>query len=329
MIAYYIYPLVFIAFFVLINLYFKIADKFNIIDKPNERSSHTEITIRGGGIVFYLAGLIYFIYSGFQHPIFFLGLTGLAVISFLDDIYDLPSKLRLGVHLLAIVSLLLFEFIWVLHQYTGIYYTLFSLVCFVIMVGVINAYNFMDGINGITGVYSLVLLVSLAYINRMVLQFSGNELIYFSILAVLVFNVYNFRKKAKCFAGDVGSVSMAFIILFLVGNLIFRTENYAYILLLGVYGVDTVLTIFHRLLNKENILEAHRSHLYQFMVHIGKISHLKVASIYGIVQLLLNILLIYCIQMEVNVWLVSGGILVSLATFYIILKRHYLIIQKL
>ena len=72
--------------------------------------------------------------------------------------------------------------------------------------------------------------------------------------------------------------------MFLLGKLIFETNNFSYILLLGIYGVDAVLTIFHRILKKENILEDQRSHLYQYMVHLGKKSHLKVATIYGVLD---------------------------------------------
>ncbi|HBX63692.1 MAG TPA: UDP-GlcNAc--UDP-phosphate GlcNAc-1-phosphate transferase, partial [Flavobacteriaceae bacterium] len=131
------YIFIFILLFVLELLYFRIADRFNIIDKPNERSSHTAITLRGGGVIFYLAALIFFIESGFQYPWFFLGLTMMSVVSFLDDIFTLSNKIRLFIHF---VSVLLMAY--QLDLFTMPWY--YILILFVVVVGVINAYNFMD-----------------------------------------------------------------------------------------------------------------------------------------------------------------------------------------
>ena len=154
----------------------------------------------------------------------------------------------------------------------------------IVCTGIINAYNFMDGINGITGGYSLVILAALAYINKEVVTFVEADFIYTVICSVLVFCFFNFRKKAKCFAGDVGSVSIAFILLFLIGRLIIETEDFSWIVLLSVYGVDSVLTIIHRLMLHENIGLPHRKHLYQIMANELKIPHVMVSSIYMAVQ---------------------------------------------
>ena len=108
--------------------------------------------------------------------------------------------------------------------------------------------------------------------------------IYTVLCSVLVFCFFNFRKKAKCFAGDVGSVSIAFIILFLMGRLIIKTEDSSWIVLLCVYGVDSVLTIVHRLMLHENIGLPHRKHLYQIMANELKVPHVVVSSIYMVVQ---------------------------------------------
>ena len=136
----------------------------------------------------------------------------------------------------------------------------------------------MDGINGITGGYSLVILAALAYVNKEVVTFVEADFIYTVICSVLVFCFFNFRKKAKCFAGDVGSVSIAFILLFLIGRLIIETEDFSWIVLLSVYGVDSVLTIIHRLMLHENIGLPHRKHLYQIMANELKIPHVMVSS---------------------------------------------------
>ncbi|NDV47261.1 UDP-GlcNAc--UDP-phosphate GlcNAc-1-phosphate transferase [Paludibacter sp. 221] len=276
------YILSLIILFVTQLLYFKIADKFNIIDKPNQRSSHTKITLRGGGIIFYLGILLYFIIDGFQYPYFFAGLTLISLISFADDIKPRSAKLRLAIHF---ISMLLMFYQWDLFSWSWY----FIIIALILCTGIINAFNFMDGINGITGGYSLVVIAALWFINSYQVHFIDNDLIYFIALALLVFNFFNFRKKAKCFAGDVGAVSVAFIILFLLGLLIISTNDFSYIVLLAVYGVDSILTIIHRLILKENIFDAHRKHAYQIMANELKIPHIIVSAIYMLLQALVII----------------------------------------
>lgn len=154
----------------------------------------------------------------------------------------------------------------------------------IVGVGVMNAFNFMDGINGITGGYSMAVLVSLWYVNNYQIFFVDNDLIYIVFIALLVFNFFNFRIKAKCFSGDVGAVSIAFILIFILGMLIIKTDL-SYIAFLLVYGVDSVLTIVHRILLKENITEPHRMHLYQLLSNELKVPQLLVSTIYAVLQL--------------------------------------------
>ena len=220
--------------------------------------------------------------NDFQYPWFFGGLTLIAGISFADDIRPQSSKLRLLVHFIA-MALMFYQ--WNLFSLSW-YFTIFALI---FCTGILNAYNFMDGINGITGGYSLVLSVTLLYINQFQQRFVDSELIYTVILALVVFLFFNFRKKAKCFAGDVGSVSIAFILVFLLGLLIVRTNDFSYLVLLSVYGVDVVLTIIHRLILKENIALPHRKHAYQIMANELKISHVAVSMIYISLQALICI----------------------------------------
>lgn len=310
-----IYLLVFGVLFILELLYFKVADRFNIIDKPNERSSHTELTIRGGGIIFYISILLYFIFNDFSYPLFFIGLTTATALSFLDDVMTLSSKIRLPIQFISVALML--------YQVLGNQWLLLAL-ALIVATGILNAYNFMDGINGITGVYSLAVLLSLAYLN-LELSFIDSDFLYYSILGVLVFNFFNVRKRAKCFAGDVGSVSIAMIVMFSLLELINQTGNYLYILFLAVYGVDSVLTIIHRLIKKENIFEAHRSHLYQWLVKPGPFSHLQMAAFYGITQLLINILVIQAANTSIAFQLtISGLILLVLVIFYIMIKNNYI-----
>ena len=281
------YLIILVLLFLAELFYFRIADKCNIIDKPNERSSHTRITLRGGGIIFYFGVLAYFLTSHFEYPWFMLALTLITFISFVDDIRSTSQVLRLVFHFSA-MALMFYQ--WGLFSLP--WWTLF--VALIVCTGIINAYNFMDGINGITGGYSLVVLVALAYINEAVVPFVEQDFILTVLCSVFVFNFFNFRKRAKCFAGDVGSVCIAFVLLFFIGKLVIRTEDFSWIILLAVYGVDSVLTIIHRLMLHENIGLPHRKHMYQLMANELKIPHVVVSLVYMAVQAIVIIGYIYC-----------------------------------
>ena len=309
------YLIIIIALFVLELLYFKIADKYNIIDKPNERSSHTQITLRGGGVIFYIGALLYFIVSGFEYPYFFLGLTLITLISFLDDILTLSNKLRLLIQLVSMILMFyqvgMFEMAWWIVP-----------IALIVSVGTINAYNFMDGINGITVSNSLAVLVLLAIANQNT-PFINSEFLYYIILSVIVFGFFNFRNKAKAFAGDVGSVAIAFIILFLLAKLIITTQNVIYILFLLIYGLDAVWTIIRRLFRKENIFEAHRSHLYQFYANENKTNRLIIAAIYGVLQLLVGFFVLYKSSLSLEYQIILSIFLLVLGSgSYLFLKNR-------
>jgi UDP-N-acetylmuramyl pentapeptide phosphotransferase/UDP-N-acetylglucosamine-1-phosphate transferase len=307
------YLIVLVLLFLAELFYFKVADKYNIIDKPNERSSHTRVTLRGGGVVFYFGALVYFLTSGFEYPWFMLALTFVAIISFIDDIRSTSQKLRLVFHFSA-MALMFYQ--WGLFSLSWWWIIIALIIC----TGIINAYNFMDGINGITGGYSLVVLLSLAYINEEITPFVEQDLIYTVIMSVLVFCFFNFRKKARCFAGDVGSVSIAFILLFLLGKLIIQTGDFSWIILLSVYGVDSVLTIFHRLMLHENIGLPHRKHLYQLMANELRIPHVAVSVIYMVLQFLIVAGLLW---LPVDHWVYFFTVIGGLAVIYIICMYRY------
>lgn len=314
-----LYILFFILLFAAELAYFKVAEHFNIIDKPNERSSHSRITLRGGGIVFYFGFLLYFIFDGFQYPWFFVGLTMIAIISFADDIKPRSSKVRLLIHF---VSMGLMFYQWNLFSFPW-YFTLIALI---ICTGILNAYNFMDGINGITGIYSLVVLCTLVYINRFIVAFIDPNFIVSIILAVVVFNLFNFRKKAKCFAGDVGAISIAFIIVFLLGLLILKANDVSYIILLMVYGVDSILTIVHRLILKENIFEPHRKHIYQLMANELKIPHTIVSTIYALLQICIVVGYFRFKSSSIEYFITTA---VLLTVCYVVLKFKYFKLHKI
>lgn len=307
------YLIILVLLFLAELFYFRIADKCNIIDKPNERSSHTRITLRGGGIIFYFGVLAYFLTSHFEYPWFMLALTLITFISFVDDIRSTSQVLRLVFHFSA-MALMFYQ--WGLFSLP--WWTLF--VALIVCTGIINAYNFMDGINGITGGYSLVVLVALAYINEAVVPFVEQDFILTVLCSVFVFNFFNFRKRAKCFAGDVGSVCIAFVLLFFIGKLVIRTEDFSWIILLAVYGVDSVLTIIHRLMLHENIGLPHRKHLYQIMANELKIPHVVVSSVYMLVQAL--VIIGYFYFYSYGYWYLLATVLI-LGTLYVLFMKKY------
>ena len=311
------FVLIFVLLFLAELFYFKIADKYNIIDRPNERSSHTRVTLRGGGVIFFLGVLAYFLTIQFVYPWFVVGLTLITVISFIDDIRPVSQKVRLIFHFVGMGfmfcqwGMLDIQWSW--------WYVVIALVC---CTGIINAYNFMDGINGITGGYSLVVLLALAYIDEFMVRFTDSRFIYVLILAVMVFNFFNFRKRAKCFAGDVGSVGMAFILVFLMGQLILTTLDLSYIVLLVVYGVDSVLTVIHRVMLRENIVLPHRKHVYQLMANELKMPHVVVSLIYMCVQALIAVGFVAVHPYNCGYWYLLTSILL-LGAFYVVFMKKY------
>lgn len=297
----------------LLLFYFRVANRYHIIDRPNERSSHTQVTLRGAGIIFYLGVMLWFFRSGGAYPWFFAGLSAIALISFLDDVFTLSNRLRLSVHLVAVLLMMyqlgLFAFPW----YMGG-------IALVLIIGTINAYNFMDGINGITAAYSFAVLLLLWLVNREE-AFMDARLLYYTALANAVFAFYNFRHRARCFAGDVGSVSMSFILIFAVASLMIKTENPVYIMFFAVYGADTVLTIVHRLFRKENIFKAHRLHLFQYLANEAGGNRLVISFIYAALQVLIGLLVIRLQEKNPEVQLAGCGIILTvLCVLYVGLK---------
>lgn len=294
-------------------LYFRVADRFNIIDKPNLRSSHSSITLRGGGIIFLIGAWMWEAIFGINYLWFMIGLTAIGTVSFIDDVHSTPNSLRL---LVQFVSMMLMFIDLGLYTSTGWWIILPALI---VCVGIINAYNFMDGINGITGCYSLAVLLPILWLNRN-LDFVDESFLAVNVLSILVFLFFNFRKRAKCFAGDVGSVSIAFIVLFALGRLILATGNPAYLLFLAVYGADSVLTIVHRIMLHENLGKAHRKHAYQLMSNELHLPHTLVSTIYMVLQLVISAGLIIFWRYQ---WWYFIAVVAMLALDYVCFMRRY------
>lgn len=308
-------------------VYFRIADKCNIIDKPNERSSHSSIVLRGGGVIFAISMVIWMIWQMVQgewctvqgYLPFMCGLVLICGVSFWDDIHSLPDSVRLVVQFVAMalmfwsIGILKWEMWWVI------------ILAFIICVGAMNIINFMDGINGITAGYSIVVLLPMLLLNKQ-LGFIAESYLIVAILGVLVFCLFNFRPKgkAKCFAGDVGSIGIAFIMLFALGKLVILTQDITYFVLLLIYGIDGCLTICHRIMLHENLGQAHRKHAYQLMANELKMSHITVSLLYMAMQLAVSLGFIYLCPNTVLahwIYLVAAGLV--LAAAYVLFKMKY------
>jgi len=326
---YLLYGVIAVLLFVLEVGYFRVAARFNIIDKPNERSSHSSVVLRGGGVIFLLGVWIWCAFFGFHYPLFLAAVTLAAGISFIDDIHSLPDSVRLVVQFVAMGLMTGQIFLGgsgaFAFEESLLAKILFVVVALIVCVGATNIYNFMDGINGITAGYSLAVLVPLAIMN-MRTGFVEPSFLIVMVLAVLVFSFFNFRPrgKAKCFAGDVGSVGMAFIVLFAIGMLIARTGDITWLIFLLVYGVDGCLTICHRIMLHENLGEAHRKHAYQLMANELRMSHPLVSAIYMALQLAVSLGFIFLIpDTPLAHWLYLTGALVVLGVAYVMFMKKY------
>ena len=308
-------------------VYFRIADHYNIVDKPNERSSHSRIVLRGGGIIFTISILIWLMWqmvhgewSIVQEYIpFIIGLVFVAGISFWDDVQSLPDSLRMLVQIVA--CLLMFWNIGIMQWSMWWVIPIALFFC----VGATNIINFMDGINGITAGYGLAMLIPILLLN-INMEFIEQSYLIVAIIGLFVFCIFNMRPKgkAKCFAGDVGSIAIAFIILFALGKLMFTTGDITYIVFFLLYGVDGILTFSHRIMLHENLGQAHRKHAFQLMSNELEMGHITVTMIYTIGQLVVSLGFIYlCPDTVLAHWIYFVVAAIVLAAGYILFMHKF------
>ena len=296
-------------------IYLKIADKYNIIDKPNHRSSHTIPTIRGGGILFSLAYFLYELFHDFPHTYLTIGVLIVSLVSFIDDIKTLGAKLRFIFHVLA-VFLAIIEI--------GLFKLNFLSVVALIVVGtgMLNFFNFMDGINGITGMYSISVIIGVYLLDYK--NIIPNDLFYYQIIALLIFGFYNFRKKARFFAGDIGSISIAIIVFYIVIHIIIVYQSPIFILSLVVYGADAILTLIYRVYLREKLSDAHRHHLYQKLVDRTSLTHLQTSAIYASLQLIICLAVFFVlnytfiIQIYITILVIAIFVLLYVCVFKVL-----------
>ena len=300
--------------------------------------------LRGGGIIFAISIIVWLILQMVQgewltvkgYLPFVVGLVLICAVSFWDDVHSLPDSLRMIVQIFSILLMfwsMMVHDSWFMVQ--GWYWQVAIVaIALFFCVGATNIINFMDGINGITAAYSLAMLVPIALVNGAWLKVNGCSFIepsylVVAIIGVLVFSIFNFRPKgkAKCFAGDVGSIGIAFIVLFALGRLMLATKDVTWIVFFLVYGIDGSLTIFHRILLHENLGQAHRKHAYQLMANELKMSHVVVSLLYMAIQLVVSLGFIYLCPATVLahwIYLVSAGIVLAIAYILFIRKYYYL-----
>lgn len=295
-------------------LYLKFAQKLRIYDLPKDRSSHEIPTINSGGIIFPLA----FILGQFQGNILPIWVNGslliLSFLSFWDDLRPISSWLKLFIQT-SVLALFCYFQLWDIVSFSIWFAILF------VAIGIINAFNFMDGINGMLGFYSIVVLLVLLITNYFIPLYSW-ELIVLLISSLIIFGYYNFRKKAICFSGDVGSVSLGFIVIYFLSTAIVQTNHISFLLFVLVFGVDTFYTMIFRAFQGQNLFEAHRLHLYQFLTNELKISHLKVSAYYSITQLSISaIVLLNILYFKINEWSLIFIFFVISSFCYYLIKR--------
>jgi UDP-GlcNAc:undecaprenyl-phosphate GlcNAc-1-phosphate transferase len=272
----------------MVLLYIMIAKKLQLTDVPSARSSHRDITITGAGFIFPIAFFLPLALTGefIHYRSTIAGLLLISLVSFADDLKSVHPVIRVTVQVIA-VSLLLWQ--------TG---GLFKMKAwqivpgFILVVGIINSYNFMDGINGMNALYSLSMMGILAIIRLSgILFLPVPEVFYSLIAALLAFSLFNVRKKALCFSGDVGSISIAYIVSLMIIQVMIATDSSVWILLFGVYGLDSVGTIVLRLIRGEKVWMPHRTHFYQYLVNERKWPHVRVSALYAVMQFVLSIIL--------------------------------------
>lgn len=292
-----VFSIVFVLSYLGVEKFRRWSLRKQIVDVPNERSSHAAPTPRGGGLVFVFIALTFYAAGAlfdennfrWSYPV---GAGLIALISWLDDLFSIGTFVRFVVHAVAAVLIIYFAGYW-----REIYLPFFgavdfgaagSILTFCWIVGLTNAYNFMDGIDGIAGTQAVTAGFGWLIIGHLLgyqaAAFYGG-VIAFGCLGFLLHNL----QPAKIFMGDVGSAFLGYT--FAVLPVLAQKENVSGessefvlpsigVLLVWFFVFDALYTFVRRLLRKDKVWQAHREHLYQKMVVKGY-SHMVVTGIYG------------------------------------------------
>lgn len=287
-----------IVSFILTWVIMKFSLKRNILDIPNERSSHTQPTPKGGGLAivisWYIGITLLFLMGSLNRNLYFALLCGilLAIISLIDDLYDIKPSIRLIAQTsAAIVSLICLNGIQPLLLFgINIFPNIILEVITIIgMVWFINLYNFLDGIDGYASVEAIMMSFALYLV-------AGDNVTLILIASVLGFLIWNWP-KAKIFMGDVGSTQLGFILVVL--GIYFHNDHSLsiiyWLILAAPFWFDATLTLYRRWRNKEKLSIAHRKHMYQRLVQSG-FSHLKVDILLSVLNAILIIAVFICMK---------------------------------
>ena len=292
--------------------------KKGILDIPNDRSSHTIPTPRGGGVaiimVFYI-GLFYF-YKSLDTHLFYTLLTAIpiALIGILDDIYTISSKIRFLVQSIATISALYclggvnhIDFIGV--ELSGVW---LNIIAFITILWLTNLYNFLDGIDGYAGMEAVTIGIGIYVL-------FGNPMGLVISMASLGFLYFNWH-KASIFMGDVGSATLGFIFAVFLFSDTTQENIYIWMVLLSIFWIDATVTLIRRAKNKEKLTQAHKKHAYQRLAQSGY-SPSRITMYAGSINMVFIIFLYYW-----NHPLIILGInmlLLSLILNFVERKKHF------
>ena len=277
------------------------AHKKELLDHPNERSSHTVATPKGGGLAimvsFYMVLTLLFFNAKIDTELFLALLSGLPVlaISLIDDLYPLSSRLRFGVQLFSATAALYFlggvaTLDFGLFSLHGIWLNLIALIG---IIWITNLYNFLDGIDGYAASEAL-------FVGGAAYLLFGSDIALFLAVASGGFLLFNWD-KASIFMGDVGSAPLGFIFAVLIVNDAGSVDFVAWLMLLSLFWFDATYTLLRRAKRKEKLSEAHKKHVYQRLTQAG-LSHSSVVLLAMAFNLLIFFIL-YLLPPETHLYL--------------------------
>lgn len=276
--------LAFVLTFLLVGGYRHAALRYRWLDVPNHRSSHTLAVARGAGIVFAVVITVAALFSITTPPVAIgmVAVFAVALVGWWEDLRGVAARWRFALYSLAALAIAAGNLRWP-ENGSGLLVLLASTV---LLVWLINLYNFMDGINGIAGFQALFIFAAALWLGRGsgYVQILGTSLSV-ALFAVAGFLCWNFP-RARVFMGDAGSAYLGA----LIGACVLWSIRYdgppliAWLILLGVFIVDTGYTLAVRLVTGQRWYEAHRLHAYQRLTdRLG--SHAKVVSVIGLINI--------------------------------------------
>lgn len=311
-----------VGLFVIMTLlewaFMRLGKKLHIGPTVTDRSSHRTFTPTCGGLIWMLGALCaVFMFGNLQNTstwIFFGGIVVLGLISIVDDIHPLPPIPRL-----------ISQFVVMALSFKQLCYPeAFDIYMIILFcgVGIINAVNFLDGICGMLALYGLVVTGSIMYA---VYIYGTPETLWFIpflsvvLVAQIVFTCFNLRDVI--FAGDVGSITLGYIQVFITISLILVARDASLVIFFIVCISDTGLTTVQRLFFGESILEPHRMNIYQRLTTERGMPHIVVSLIYALLQLLIDALyFLIPTSMHWTYLLIVSGLLVVL---YFVLRFSF------